>query len=216
MVEVEEEKAESTAYKLTHRLFGFPYCVKDIDTNRISINYEPNRTWFSNTLSSYRGVTNTDQDSVSYIMNEVKEFTDSFIPFECGLKLISFWANEYYKKDFQEPHLHGNCDLSFVIFKKIGKSSGLLFFSPAYDLIQTSTFWLGKEIGVDDTLECSAKEGQIVIFPSILRHMALPNNEEEVRITYSGNVQIVYKNKTVNGVQENNSGIDLSIMEKKY
>ena len=46
--------------------------------------------------------------------------------------------------------------------------------------------------------------------------MALPNNEEEVRITYSGNVQIVYKNKTVNGVQENNSGIDLSIMEKKY
>ena len=209
MVEVEEEKAESTAYKLTHRLFGFPYCVKDIDTNRISINYEPNRTWFSNTLSSYRGVTNTDQDSVSYIMNEVKEFADSFIPFEYNLKLISFWANEYYKKDFQEPHLHGNCDLSFVIFKKIGKSSGLLFFSPAYDLIQTSTFWLSKEIGVDDTVECSAKEGQIVIFPSILRHMALPHNGEEARITYAGNVRVVNNTTT-------SSDADLSIMKREY
>ena len=46
--------------------------------------------------------------------------------------------------------------------------------------------------------------------------MVLPNKEKEVRITYTGNVQIIYKNKTVNGVEENESGIDLSIMKEEY
>ena len=212
------EKAELMEYKLTSKtsLFGFPYCVKDINIDKINATYTPNRIWYSNTLSSYRGVTNTDQESVSYIMSNVKEFTDSVIPFEYKLKLVSFWANEYYEKDFQEAHLHGNSDFSFVIFKKIGKANGLLFFSPAYDLLQTSSLWQDRAMKFKDTVECDAKEGQIVIFPSILRHMVLPNKEKEVRITYTGNVQIIYKNKTVNGVEENESGIDLSIMKEEY
>jgi hypothetical protein len=198
IVEVAEEKAESTAFRLTSNtsLFGFPYCVKDVDANKIDIQYTPNRIWLSDTLSSYRGVTNTNQSSISYLMEELKKFTNSVVTCEHDLKLISFWANEYYKKDFQEPHLHGNSDFSFVIFKKIGRSSGLVFFSPAYDLIQSNTFWSSRK-EVEDTVECSAKEGQIVIFPSILRHMALPSNEEEVRITYSGNVQVIIENSNI-------------------
>ena len=206
-----EEQAEFTAFRLTSNtsLFGFPYCVKDVDVNKIRIDYTPDRIWFSNTLSSYRSVTNTDQDSVSYLMGEVKKFTDCIIPFEYSLKLLSLWANEYYKKDFQEPHLHGNSDFSFVIFKKIGKSNGLMFFSPAYDLIQTNVFWENKEIDIDRCVECSAKEGQIVIFPSIFRHMALPNKEDELRITYSGNIQVRSKSTK-------KSVSDLSIMEEEY
>lgn len=149
-------------------------------------------------------------------MSNIKEFTDGVIPFEHKLKLVSFWVNEYYEKDFQEPHLHGNSDFSFVIFKKIGKANGLLFFSPAYDLLQTSSLWQDRAMKFKHTVECDAKEGQMVIFPSILRHMVLPNKEKEVRITYSGNVQIIYKNKTVNGVEENESGVDLSIMKEEY
>lgn len=205
------EKAEFMGYKLTNKtsLFGFPYCVKDINVSKINVNYTANRIWHSNTLSSYRGITNTDQDSVSYLMGEIKEFTDCIIPFEYSLKLVSFWANEYYEKDFQEAHLHGNSDFSFVIFKKIGRSNGLVFFSPSYDLIQTNAFWENNEIDIDRVIECHAIESQIVIFPSILRHMVLSNKEEEVRITYTGNIKVITK-------PDKNIEHDLSIMERKY
>jgi hypothetical protein len=142
-------------------------------------------------------------------MGEIKEFTDCIIPFEYNLKLVSLWANEYYEKDFQEPHLHGNSDFSFVIFKKIGRSNGLVFFSPSYDLIQTNAFWENKEIDIDRVIECHAIESQIVIFPSILRHMVLPSKEKEVRITYSGNIKVMTK-------LDKNTEHDLSIMEKEY
>ena len=93
-------------------------------------------------------------------------------------------------KDFLEPHIHGNSDLSFVIFKKMQERNRLTFFSPAYELIQTRDFWLNDKVYAERRFDCSAKQGQMVIFPSFVRHMVYPSQVDEKRITYSGNVEV--------------------------
>ena len=173
------------------RLFGLPYCEMDIDVNKISIEYETEKRWGSYTQTSHYKENIVPQDSLIYILEKIKDFTNGFVSSPHTLNLINIWVNEYGYKDFQEPHIHGQSDLSFVIFKEIEKEKNRLsFFSPAYELIQTRDFWEDDAVSIERNIDCGATQGQMVIFPSFIRHMVYPNQSDEKRITYSGNVGI--------------------------
>ena len=171
------------------RLFGLPYCEMDVDIDKISIEYEIENRW-PLPQTSYNKENAVSQESLLYILEKIKDFTSKFVNSPHTLELKNIWANEYDYKDFLEPHIHGNSDLSFVIFKKMQERNRLTFFSPAYELIQTRDFWLHEKVYAERSFDCGAKQGQMVIFPSFVRHMVYPSQVNEKRITYSGNVSI--------------------------
>ena len=174
-------------------LFGFPYCEKDIELDKISIKYSLESYWLSNTQTSYQSDTTATSATISYITQLLQEFTNEFVDIPHYVNIYHIWATEYGHKDFQEPHLHGGSEISFVIFKEISNTdNGLVFYHPAYDLISMNQFW--TVFFQDNIQSCTAQVGQIAIFPSFIKHMVKPTNIK--RVTYSGNATILpEKNK---------------------
>ena len=172
------------------RIFGLPYCEMDIDIDKISIEYEIEKRSSAYLQTSYNKENVASEESLLYILEKIKDFTEQFVNAPYTLELKNIWATEYDYKDFLEPHIHGNSDLSFVIFRKMQERNRLTFFSPAYELIQTRDFWLHEKVYAERSFDCGAKQGQMVIFPSFVRHMVYPSQVNEKRITYSGNVSI--------------------------
>ena len=83
-------------------------------------------------------------------------------------------------KDYQEPHVHAFTKFSFIIYKKIVEPR-TIFFNPAKNVISM--------LGADDIFPTSympkLKSGSIIIFPSFIEHMVVPNSDQ---ITISGNL----------------------------
>ena len=61
------------------RLFGLPYCEMDIDVNKISIEYETEKRWGSYTQTSHDKENIVPQDSLIYILEKIKDFTNGFV-----------------------------------------------------------------------------------------------------------------------------------------
>ena len=143
----------------------------------------------SKTQTSYISHTDASPETFSYITEHLQAFTNEFVIIPHHVEFQQLWANEYGHKDFQEPHLHGGSDISFVIFKEISNTeNGLVFYHPAHDLISMNQFWNGELVDIEKIHLCTAQVGQMVIFPSFIRHMVKATDIK--RVTYSGNAVI--------------------------
>ena len=93
-----------------------------------------------------------------------------------GIK--NMWCQKYDARDYHCPHDHGSLGYSCVLYAKMNQEHpSTLFFSPFND-----------ETGTHQCSSLPCKEGDIIIFPSNLMHMAPPHDSEEERIIISFNL----------------------------
>ena len=77
---------------------------------------------------------------------------------------ISSWFQQYTQNSYHSTHFHGSSDYSSVYFLDLPNKDPTVFYNQYHNTYQT----------VD------AKEGDIIIFPSIHLHTSLPSNQKTV------------------------------------
>lgn len=167
-------------------LFSIPIYIGDIDCDKIKINNKGFKSnWLSETHSSHSFPNEVDEDSAMYILQIIAKLIAEDFQFKSKLKLCSVWENHYKENDFQEPHIHTNSHLSFIIYKKV-KVSKTVFIHPYANMLET--FYGEMPVGAFKRIyqpEC--KSNQIVVFPSCLQHMVKKTSDS---ITIAGNLLI--------------------------
>ena len=96
------------------------------------------------------------------------------------------WKNVYSKHDYQDVHIHPNCQWSFVIY--VDTYSKTSFLNPSMKDIQNQ---IGNQV-IQFPLDYKPDlgPGSIIIFPSFLMHMV---NTGEGGTTISGNLYMDYQ-----------------------
>ena len=103
------------------------------------------------------------------------------------------WINVNSKNDFNVPHVHPNSLVSAVYYVKVPNNSGKLVFD---NPISQHNFIISSDaIQNFNTLNSSIwsiqpNEGELVMFPSWLKHWVEPNRSEDERISLAFNIQI--------------------------
>lgn len=115
--------------------------------------------------------------------------------------ISQLWYNEYNMKDFQELHCHSGRD-SFYSFVYILKStdvnvdSKLVFKNPNSSHLKSIIIGnlMNKIENYREDYEPKLNEGDLIIFPSHMKHYVRHhNNEKNSRISISGNISMCNK-----------------------
>lgn len=165
-------------------LFPISIFYGPIDSKKIILNnVKLNPTWLSQTMSSYDPNTKQiNEKTEGYLMDIIASLLQEKIKFGFKLGLINIWENHYRKDDYQEPHIHPQSDLSFIIYKKVKKSETVLL-NPFRNMI----FLAGDPTELHTTsYHVNLKQNNLIIFPSFLEHMVLKNSDQ---ITIAGNLK---------------------------
>ena len=95
--------------------------------------------------------------------------------------IVDIWCQRYYKNNYHPPHDHGPRGYSAVFYAKLDEKvhSSTLFFSPFRHVSGAG--------GIDGSIMVS--EGDLIIFPSSLLHMAPPHHSDKERIIISFNLE---------------------------
>lgn len=92
--------------------------------------------------------------------------------------VTSIWCQKYNSRDYHVPHDHGSLGYSCIFYAKMNQEhKGTLFFSP-----------FNNEEGYHETSSIPVVEGDLIIFPSNLMHMAPPHDSDEERVIISLNL----------------------------
>tara|TARA_B110000977_G_scaffold97059_1_gene127916 strand:+ start:1526 stop:2131 length:606 start_codon:yes stop_codon:yes gene_type:complete len=118
---------------------------------------------------------------------------DKLGPFTC----TNAWVNYQQQREWRPPHFHSNCDASFVVYMSVPKQLEHTNKNIAQEYTPGSiVFEYNKHAQYKDKLvnldSCTylPEDGDIVIFPSTLRHYSVPFTTEATRISISGNINI--------------------------
>jgi hypothetical protein len=88
-------------------------------------------------------------------------------------KLISLWYQLYKTNDTHNWHKHGECQWSFVYYLKLPeKARGTVL----------------EDMITKEHIDLEQKEGDIFIFPSMMKHCSPVNYDDEEKIIISGNL----------------------------
>jgi hypothetical protein len=88
-------------------------------------------------------------------------------------KLISLWYQVYGTNDTHNWHKHGECQWSFVYYLKLPpKARGTIL----------------EDMITQEHIDLQQQEGDIFIFPSMMRHCSPINFDNEEKIIISGNL----------------------------
>lgn len=124
---------------------------------------------------------NNDSGYKSRVFNLVEPYLKTFYDtaFYKFKGITNMWCQRYKARDYHVPHDHGAIGYSCVFYAKMTEDHpSTLFFSPFMD-----------ETGTHPTNSLMCKEGDLVIFPSNIMHMAPPHNSEDERVIISFNLQ---------------------------
>ena len=104
------------------------------------------------------------------------------------LRMKDCWFNIYRSNDGQEPHNHNNSFISGSYYVRIPDgSSGIRFHSPIYDNMFVPPITQKNQL--NSTLaEVAVEEGNLVLFPSWLKHSVQPAKFKNERISISFNI----------------------------
>jgi len=170
-------------------LFSVPIFIDNIDASKIILNNGKfEKTWISQTNSSFNSKNKLDLESEEYLMKKIGHLLSNHFFNPAKLSIINIWENRYEKGDFQEKHAHPHSHFSFIVYKKISESK-TLFINPSNYLI--SSFIPNKIIDNSNLFQLdfmpSCRENQIVLFPSFLEHLVAKTDSG---VTISGNLII--------------------------
>jgi len=163
-------------------LFKIPVLISNIDLNKINLKSKKfKKTWVSETPSTHDQKTDIDEPSVKYVTQTIASILEEQVkhPFQIYLKEI--WENNYVDNDYQEPHLHPECDFSFIIYKDV-KEGKTVFINRLRHYLQ---FYKNISYMYNPFFKPKCKTGQIIVFPSFLQHMVMRSSKQK---TISGNV----------------------------
>lgn len=92
--------------------------------------------------------------------------------------ISNMWCQRYNARDYHVPHDHGTIGYSCIFYAKMTEEHpSTLFFSP-----------FNNPTGTHQSRSLPCKEGDLIIFPSNLLHMAPPHDSEEERVIISFNL----------------------------
>lgn len=114
-----------------------------------------------------------------------------------GVELKQLWINFMHKGDFNPVHTHTN-DLSFVLYLKVPKELKEEN-EKNYGTDQhvgpggISFMWGEPQDGFINTQGLLPEEGDLFIFPALLRHMVYPFKSDVERVSVAGNLNLIKK-----------------------
>ena len=121
-----------------------------------------------------------------YIIECLSEVVN--IPY--GYYLLEVWKNTYHRYYHQEPHYHGGCELSFVIFLNDYKENDASFYFVNEKDRVTPDTWSDISHKMSDSKWIEPKRGDILFFPSHMLHGVSPHKSDTPRVTISGNIEL--------------------------
>tara|TARA_B100001029_G_scaffold106208_1_gene87627 strand:+ start:60 stop:587 length:528 start_codon:yes stop_codon:yes gene_type:complete len=127
--------------------------------------------WIGNDIPEYGNAVN----------EIIKPYIDDFYkvaPYKFQ-RLTKMWCHRYNMGDYFQPHTHGPIGYSAILYAEYDdkKHKSTRFFSPFM-----------AEYGECDNKSLNIKEGDLIIFPSNLSHMAPPNYSNIDRTIISFNL----------------------------
>jgi len=180
-----EQKVEGFA-GLQDEIIGYCYGERGRDPEGVTATNV--NGWQSK--NDYHLKQSTMLDALSRGLGSIGGFRDGF-----GLKMTGLWININPPGSLNNGHNHPNCDLAGVMWIKTQPECGKIEFeNPNYynhpniagysnDLIE------GTEIF--PAYDFAPRSGEIILFPSYLRHGVHPNNSKEDRISVAFNCVLV-------------------------
>ena len=170
-------------------LFGIPIFEDKVDLEKIVLpDAELENTWDSGTPTTFgtQKVDDVPQETWKYLSAVVER---NLYYGECmgaNPRFGHIWKNVYGKHDYQDVHIHPNCQWSFVIY--VDTYSKTSFLNPSMKDIQNQ---IGNQV-VQFPLDYKPNlgPGSIIIFPSFLMHMV---NNGVGGTTISGNIYMDYQ-----------------------
>jgi uncharacterized protein (TIGR02466 family) len=119
------------------------------------------------------------------------------------MSVVGAWFQIQNGHGFHETHNHGNCSWSGVYYvqvddeetrvsnKELGDMNGVTrFYSHQMDIIGGGYMDSGNLYLQDNSFDSPPEEGVLCLFPSHLKHMAMPYIGKKDRIIVSFNVQV--------------------------
>ncbi|MBD3610804.1 MAG: hypothetical protein HUJ30_09670 [Gammaproteobacteria bacterium] len=120
-----------------------------------------------------------------------------------NMNVVGAWFQIQNNFGFHDVHTHGNCSWSGAYYVQVdeeekriahpqlGEQNGVTrFYSPYEDVLGGGYMDSGNLYLQASTFDSKPEEGVLVVFPSYLKHMALPYQGDKDRIIVSFNVQI--------------------------
>ena len=170
-------------------LFGIPIFEDEVDLEKIVLpDADLENTWDSGTPTTFgtQKVDDVPQETWKYLSEVVER---NLYYGECmgaNPRFGHIWKNVYSKHDYQDVHIHPNCQWSFVIY--VDTYSKTSFLNLSMKDIQNQ---IGNQV-IQFPLDYKPDlgPGSIIIFPSFLMHMV---NTGEGGTTISGNLYMDYQ-----------------------
>ncbi len=127
--------------------------------------------------------------------DELGEFLSPYLyqyfPPEVEIRIVNSWMNLYNKGDWQEPHHHITfpefINFSGVIFINYNKESDAPFYFENMNLDHTISGYT-TIMKQDPIMYPPIKEGDMIVFPSFVRHGVHVQKQESNRTTLSFNL----------------------------
>ena len=132
-------------------------------------------------------------NGLDYIESIIKEYISP--EYEISKERLPFagwWVNINGTGSWNAPHCHPGSDLVLIWY--LTDSNGLLSLINPYTYSRVHLLSCFSDTNEPSSvLRVDAKKGDIIIFPSDMQHMVMPNKNKEDRLSVSMNLNLVQK-----------------------
>ncbi len=134
----------------------------------------------------------------SFIEQHLKEFVTTIMGIDTvktswSPHITQSWLNVYKPKQYDPPHIHHNCIISGVFYinclELSDKSDGIVFDATSHHILQEFDLPIAQDtIFSDRPRHVSVVEGDLILFPSTVRHGVYSNKtSDQTRISLAFN-----------------------------
>jgi uncharacterized protein (TIGR02466 family) len=126
--------------------------------------------------------------SKEILLNHIYNYIRYYFPGGVGkpFNIVSSWIAKYQTGDYSRIHNHGRCDISGAYYIKAEDDHPSFFAESPTDNQYASAL----HSNLPSTIQIKNKTGQLLLFPSYLRHGVLTNESPDPRLCLSFNVKM--------------------------
>ena len=134
----------------------------------------------------------------SFIKHHLKEFVTTIMGIDIvkaswAPHITQSWLNIYKPNHYDPPHTHRNCIISGVFYinclKLSDKPDGIVFDDPSHHILEEFDLPIAQDTTFSDKpLHVSVVEGDLILFPSTVKHGVYSNEtSDQTRISLAFN-----------------------------
>ena len=169
-------------------IFAIPVFIDKIDLEIFKLpEGEMQPTWDSQTLTTFHsgGQLDLPEESMAHLCEVITRNLSEGNVFGANPRIGYIWRNKYTENDYQDVHIHPNCQWSFIIYETMKSQTS--FLNPSIKDIQNQIGNGVAEFPLD--FKPDLGPGDIIIFPSFLFHSV---NRGAGGTSISGNIYMDY------------------------